>query len=139
LPLVSTGDTTFERTDLLSQATTRRPDRDRNGPFVLAAASAIARGSQDAKLPQPRLVVVGDSDFLSNALLVLTPNRDLGMRIVAWLAGEEDAHVVSVEERQNRRVSMTEAQLTVMRVVNLGLLPLIPVFAGLIQLYRSRR
>jgi hypothetical protein len=33
---------------------------------------------------------------------------------------------------------MTESGLTTMRLVNLGLLPLLPVLAGLIQLFRSR-
>jgi len=138
-PLVSTGETTFERTDLLSASTEFREGRDVRGPFVLAVATAIPRGTQDAKLPEPRLVVAGDSDFLSNALLPLAPNRDLAMRIIAWLAGEREAQVVSVEERQNRRIAMTESRLTVMRLVNIGLLPLIPLVAGLIQFFRSRR
>jgi len=138
-PLVSTGESTFERADLMSRSADFRPGRDRRGPFVLAVAVQIPRGSRDAKLPEPRLVVAGDSDFLTNALLTLTPNRDLAIRIIAWLAGEEETHMVSVEERQNRRISMTEAQLTLMRLVNFGLLPLIPVLAGLIQFIRSRR
>ena len=138
-PLVSTGDTTFERLDLLSASTEFREGRDRRGPFVLAVASAIPRGTRDAKLPEPRIVVAGDSDFLSNALLPLAPNRDLAVRMIAWLAGEQETHVVSVEERQNRRIAMTESGLTTMRLVNIGLLPLIPVLAGLIQLLRSRR
>jgi ABC-type uncharacterized transport system involved in gliding motility auxiliary subunit len=138
-PLVSTGDTAFERIDLLSTSTEFKPGRDRRGPFVLAAANAISRGSRDAALPEPRIVVTGDSDFLTNALLTLTPNRDLAVRIMAWLAGEEATHVVSVEERQNRRITMTESRLTTMRLVNIGLLPLIPVLAGLIHFFRSRR
>lgn len=138
-PLVSTGDTAFERIDLLSTSTEFKPGRDRRGPFVLAAANAISRGSRDAALPEPRIVVTGDSDFLTNALLTLTPNRDLAVRIMAWLAGEEETHVVSVEERQNRRITMTESRLTTMRLVNIGLLPLIPVLAGLIHFFRSRR
>ena len=137
-PLVSTGDTAFERIDLLSTSTEFKPGRDRRGPFVLAAANAVPRGSRDSKLPEPRIVVTGDSDFLTNALLTLTPNRDLAVRIIAWLAGQEETHVVSVEERQNRRITMTESGLTTMRLVNLGLLPLLPVLAGLIQLFRSR-
>ena len=138
-PLVSTGETTFERVDLLSASTDFREGRDRRGPFVLAAATEIPRGPRDSKLPVPRLVVAGDSDFVSNQLLPLTPNRDLFMRMVAWLAGEQESRVVSVEERQNRRITMTESQLTLMRLVNIALLPLLPVLAGLVQFLRSRR
>src|SRR5438046_6547483 len=36
-----------------------------------------------------RLVVVGDSDFASDAYLDLLGNRDLALNAVAWAAGEE--------------------------------------------------
>ena len=44
-PLASTGDTAFERVDLASQAIEFRDGRDRRGPFVLAVATSIPRGS----------------------------------------------------------------------------------------------
>jgi len=138
-PLVSTADTAFERVDLMSQATELRQGRDRQGPFLLAVATTIPRGSRDAALPEPRIVVVGDSDFLANGFITWTANRDLAVRMIAWLAGEEDAHVVSVGERQNRRITMTEGGRTAMYLVNLGLLPLLPLVAGLVQFLRSRR
>jgi ABC-type uncharacterized transport system involved in gliding motility auxiliary subunit len=84
-------------------------------------------------------VVTGDSDFITNSLLTMAPNRDFAMRIIAWLSGEEESRVVSVEERQNRRIGMSEAGKTVMYVVNVGLLPLIPLVIGLLLFFRSRR
>jgi len=131
-PLASTADTAFERVDLMSQATEFREGRDRRGPFALAVASAIPRGSRDASLPQPRIVVTGDSDFLANGLLTWTANRDLAARMIAWLAGVEEARVVAVGERQNRRIPLTERGRTWMYLVNLGLLPLLPLAAGLL-------
>ncbi len=131
-PLVSTADTAFERVDLVSQATGFREGRDRKGPFLLAVASSIPRGSQDAALPEPRIVVVGDSDFLANGLITWTANRDLAVRIVAWLAGVEEMNVVSAGERQNRRIPLTERRRTVMYLVNIGLLPLLPLVAWLL-------
>jgi ABC-type uncharacterized transport system involved in gliding motility auxiliary subunit len=138
-PLVSTAATAFERADLMSQATEFREGRDRRGPFVLAVATAIPRGSRDAALPEPRIIVTGDADFLANGLITWTANRDLAVRMIAWLAGVEDARVVSASERQNRRIPLTEGRRTWMYVVNLGLLPLLPLAAGLVRLYRSRR
>lgn len=138
-PLVSTAGTAFERVDLVSQATQFRPDRDRRGPFMLAVATSIPRGSRDAALPEPRMVVAGDSDFLANGLITWTANGDLAVRMIAWLAGVEEARVVSAGERQNRRIGMTEAGRRAMYLVNLGLLPLLPLVAGLVQFARSRR
>ena len=133
-PLASTADTAFERVDLASQATGFREGRDRRGPFALAVASSIPRGARDAALPEPRLVVTGDSDFMANGLITWTANRDFAVRMLAWLAGVEDARVVAASERQNRRVPLTERRRTWMYLTNLGLLPLLPLAAGLIVL-----
>jgi len=130
-PLASTAGTAFERVDLVSQDTAFREGRDRRGPFALAIATSIPRGSRDAALPEPRIVVTGDSDFLANGLITWTANRDFAVRIIAWLSGVEEARVVAVSERQNRRVPLTERRRTWMYLVNLGLLPLLPLAAWL--------
>ena len=124
-PLASTADTAFERVDLVSQATEFRDGRDRRGPFFLAVATSIPRGVRDAALPESRIVVTGDSDFLANGLITWTANRDLAVRMIAWLSGVEEARVVAASERQNRRVPLTESRLRWMYFVNLGLLPLL--------------
>ena len=126
-PLASTADTAFERVDLVSRSTAFREGRDRHGPFTLAVATSIPRGSRDAALPEPRIVVTGDSDFLANGLITWTANRELAVRMIAWLAGVEEARVVAASERQNRRVPLTERRRAWMYVVNLGLLPLLPL------------
>ncbi len=128
-PLASTADTVFERVDLVSQAAEFREGRDRRGPFALAVATSIPRGARDAALPEPRLIVTGDSDVLANGLITWTANRDLAVRMVAWLAGVEEAHVVAASERQNRRIPLTERRRTWMYIVNLLLLPLLPLAA----------
>jgi gliding motility-associatede transport system auxiliary component len=131
-PLASTAGSAFERVDLSSEATAFREGRDRRGPFDLAVATSVPRGSRDAALPEPRIVVTGDSDFLANGLLTWTANRDLAVRIIAWLCGVEEARVVAVSERQNRRVQLTERRRRWMYVVNLGVLPLLPLVAWLV-------
>jgi hypothetical protein len=131
-PLASTADTAFEQADLVSQATEFREGRDRRGPFALAVATSIPRGSRDAALPEPRIVVTGDSDFMANGLITWTANRDLVVRMLAWLAGLEEARVVAASERQNRRVPLTESRLRWMYLVNLGLLPLLPLTTWLL-------
>ena len=131
-PLASTADTAFERLDLVSQATEFREGRDRRGPFALAVATSIPRGSRDAALPEPRLIVTGDSDFLANGLITWTANRDLAVRMVAWLSGVDEVRVVAASERQNRRIPLTERRRTWMYVVNLLLLPLLPLAAWVV-------
>jgi hypothetical protein len=110
---------------------------DTQGPFVLAVATTIGVAARPKE--QFRLVVFGDSDFISNGYLGRQGNRDFFLRALAWLLGEEEAIVVAVEERENRRIELTEQMRAWMYIVNLGLVPLIPLVAGIIVFIRSRR
>jgi hypothetical protein len=110
---------------------------DTRGPFILAAATTIGAASRPRE--QFRLVVFGDSDFISNGYLRRQGNRDFFLRALAWLLGEEEATVVAVDERENRRIELTEQTRAWMYIVNLGLLPLIPLVAGVVVFIRSRR
>jgi hypothetical protein len=110
--------------------------RDRGGPLTLAAATTLRTG----RLPgdETRIVVFGDSDFVSNASR-LPANREIFLRTLAWLLAEEEATIVSVDDRENRRILLTERMRAWMYIINLGLLPLIPLGAGILVYVRSRR
>jgi ABC-type uncharacterized transport system involved in gliding motility auxiliary subunit len=110
---------------------------DIRGPLTLAAATTIGEVARLDR--QSRIAVVGDSDFVSNAFLRRQGNRDFFLRTLAWLLGEEEATVVAVDERENRRIELTQQMLAWMYIVNLGVLPLIPLVAGTIVFIRSRR
>jgi len=110
---------------------------DLRGPLTLAAATTVRAG----KLPgeETRIAVFGDSDFIANAGIRFSNNRDLFLRALGWLLGEQEATFVSVEDRENRRILLTRQMQAWMYIVNLGLLPLIPLVAGIVVYVRSRR
>ena len=135
-PLAATGPQAFERVDLMSQATEFREGRDHRGPLTLAVATTVPRGSKDARLPEARMVVFGDSDFVSNGFIGRQGTATWGCGVAG---GEEEARIVDVADRENRRIELTEQTRMAMYVVNFGLLPLIPLAAGLIQLFRARK
>ena len=110
---------------------------ERTGPLGLAAATSVRAGRRPDQ--EARLVVTGDSDFISNAFVRRQGNRDFFLRGVAWLLGEEEATIVAVDPRENRRLELTEGTRAWMYIVNLGLLPLIPLIAGIVVYVRSRR
>lgn len=137
MALARSGDRSYEETDLLQAPSTFDQGRDRTGPFTLAAVTTIktGRGPSD----EMRLAVFGDSDFISNALVARQGNRDLFLRTISWLVGEEEATIVSVPDRENRRVELSERQRVWMYAVNVLLLPGIPLVAGIVVLIRARR
>ena len=111
--------------------------KDTPGPLTLV--SAVALGSHAQPGEDARLVVFGDADFVSNAFLRRQGNRDFFLRSLSWLMGEEEATIVSVDNRQNRRIELTERTRTWMYIVNLVALPFIPLLAGVFVYLRSQR
>ena len=118
-------------------APTLKPGRDVPGPLTLAAAVATGGGGRQDR--ETRLVVVGDADFISNAWLRRQGNRDFFLRTLAWLIGEQEATVVSVDSRENRRIELTQSARAWMYIVNIGLLPMIPLLAGIVVYLRGKR
>lgn len=136
--VASTSERSFVSTERQGENVRVDPARDRRGPFTLAAATSVkvAGGGRPEEL---RIVVFGDADFVSNALLGRQGNRDLFLRSVAWLAGEEEATVVSVEGPENRRIELTERTKVWMYLVNVLFLPLIPLALGVFAFLRAKR
>lgn len=135
--LAKTSNRSFEAPNSDAQTATFAPERDRRGPFVLAAATTIKRSGRPGD--EIRLVVFGDSDFVSNGFFGRQGNATLFLRTISWLVGEAEATIVSAQDRENRRIDLTERTRDWMYAVNLVFLPLIPLVSGIIVLVRSRR
>ena len=90
------------------------------GVVEVAEAGAVAVGSrvlddaavapEVAQAPGGRVVVFGDSDFLSNELVLQGSNLDLFLNSVAWLVGEEDQISIRPNELGSGTLTMTELQ-----------------------------
>ncbi len=108
-------------------------DEDRAGPLTLAAAVQVESGSgsegstADEEAPAPpegRLVIVGDSDFIGNDL-ALAPlgNADLFLNMVHWLTEDEDLIAIRPRRAEDRRITMTAAQVRNTVLFSLVFLP----------------
>jgi ABC-type uncharacterized transport system involved in gliding motility auxiliary subunit len=141
--LAQTGSRSFVKAGADMMPLQFDPQADRRGPITVAMATeagipaavhAAARRSD-----RPRLVVFGDSDFAGNGYLRYGGNRDLFLRAISWLVGEREATVVNVSDRENRRVAISQATKQVMFIVNLVVLPLIPMVVGIVIVIRAKR
>jgi ABC-type uncharacterized transport system involved in gliding motility auxiliary subunit len=83
------------------------------GPVSIAAAVSFpadaTSGATDAKA-EGRLVVVGDSDFISNGAINSAGNRDLGLNMDNWLAQQEDMIAIRPRDPADRRITLTQDQ-----------------------------
>lgn len=60
-------------------------------PIVVAVTKTTGKG---------RLVVIGDSDFVTNGFLNLSGNKDFILNVIAWLAGDELAISIRPRSRE---------------------------------------
>jgi ABC-type uncharacterized transport system involved in gliding motility auxiliary subunit len=141
--LAQTSPRSFLRTGESVATAEFEPGKDRRGPITVVVATEagvpVSWALKDRRSDRVRLVVFGDSDFVSNGYLFLMANRDLFLRTVSWLVGEKNVTVVNVQERENRRILISQTMKGAMYVVNLIVLPLIPLLAGIIVVIRAKR
>ena len=83
-----------------------------------------AEGDDAPPSPEGRLVIVGDSDFIGNNL-ALAPlgNADLFLNMVNWLTEDEDLIAIRPRSAEDRRITMTAAQVRNVVLLSLVFLP----------------
>ena len=87
--------------------------QDLKGPVSIAVAGERARSPQaEPAAPQPRWIVVGDSDFAINAQLPNAGNRDFLLAAVYWLTGQESLIGIGPKTLNSVRLQMIQPQLT---------------------------
>lgn len=108
------------------------PGRDVRGPVPLAVA--VERGGiagLGADLAAARLVVVGESLFLGNELIVSGANLDFASLAVNWLLDRpHDLAGLAARPLHEYRLALTPAQMTRVRWLLLGVLPGMILAAG---------
>ncbi len=110
-------------------------------PVVVAVEMADeAKPAADLKGVQGRrMLVVGDSDFVTNAYLTLSGNKDFLLRMLRWLARDERRAVLESQHPQFQPLFLSRAQQTAMLAVCLFIFPLFFFAVGLIQILLRRR
>lgn len=120
---------------LNSAAVDPNDPKNKKGPLTIAAAGTYDTGKPDG---QGRFVVVGSSAWAANSFLGFQGNADLALNTVDWLASAEDLISIRPKEPEDRRVTMTRAQLSMVRTVSQFLLPLAIVFVGVSVWWKRR-
>lgn len=109
-------------------------DRDTAGPITIAAAFERAVGSR-----QQRVVVVGNGNFLSNTFIGNGGNRDLGVNMVNWLAGDDNLITIQPRGTADARIEIDSAGLYLIAFTFLFALPFAFMLTGAVVWWRRRR
>ena len=152
--LVETSAASWAETDIKTLQSSNQVARDlekgdKAGPVSLAAAvsSPVANAPAPAEgqkpedstsKPETRIVVVGDSDFASNAFLNIPGNRDLFMNTVNWLSQQENLIAIRPRDPQDRRVTLTRDQQTRISLLTVLGIPGLLLLGGVHTWWRRR-
>ena len=84
------------------------------------------------------MVVLGDSDFASNALLGFQGNQDFFLNTVAWLAQDPDLISIRPREAEDQRMFLSAQQQRNVLLVSLLLVPGAFVVMGIAAWWKRR-
>ena len=133
--LFSSSSTSLATNNLSSPAVDPNDPKNKKGPLTIAAAGTYNTGKQDS---QGRFVVIGSSSWAANSFMKFNGNSDLALNTIDWLASDEDLISIRPKPEEDRRITMTRAQLNWVRITSQFLLPLVVVFAGVSVWWRRR-
>jgi len=129
---------------LETKETTRTTESQVRGPMSMGAM-IIAGGTLTDKAVEKqgfekltRLVVIGDSDFVTNRHIQNGGNGDLFLNAVNWLAEEE--HLISIRPKQSAfsRLVLSKQASAFIQFLCVGLIPLVALLIGCIVWWRNR-
>jgi ABC-type uncharacterized transport system involved in gliding motility auxiliary subunit len=92
----------------------------------------------NAPKPESRVVGIGDSDFAANFALGIQGNSDLFMNTINWLAQQEGLIAIRPREPSDRRLTLTESNVTSLRWLSLLIVPAVVFGAGVLTWWRRR-
>ena len=114
--------------NLSSAAVNVNDPKNKKGPLTIAAAGTYNTGKEKS---QGRFVVVGSSSWIANRFINFNGNDDLALNTINWLSSDEDLISIRPKQPEDRRITMTRAQLGWVRATSQFLLPGIVVIAGI--------
>jgi ABC-type uncharacterized transport system involved in gliding motility auxiliary subunit len=133
--LFDSSSSSLATTNLSSPEVSVADPRNLKGPFTIAAAGTYSTGKPNT---EGRFVVAGSSTWAANRFLGFNGNSDLALNAVNWLASDEDLISIRPKPPEDRRITMTRAQLILVRATSQFVLPLIVVIAGTMVWWKRR-
>lgn len=145
--IITTDDKTWTETGPLDKPPLQYDPKsqERRGPLVIALTltrtplTSDASTTGESSLSQQRVVVVGDGDFLSNALLANAGNSDLGLNLIHWLTYQDRFIDIQPKTHKDVDLSVNSMHMFLFRFGFPVVLPIIFLTLGLLIRYRRHQ
>lgn len=110
------------------------PKADLRGPVPLALAAELTEAPRGA-----RIVVVGDSDFLTNVYVRLSGNKDFSLNILQWLVKDDRWIAIRAKEPRFEPLFLRFHQSVGVAGLTIGVLPLALLVTGSLGIWFRRK
>jgi ABC-type uncharacterized transport system involved in gliding motility auxiliary subunit len=128
-------------TNLNSQEANYDPAADLKGPLPLAVAvtKEVKPSSDKGPAIKARMVVAGTSHFPIDAYFPTQGNGNLFLNMVSWLAQDEELISIRPKPMDDRRIVLSQSQLSMLRLLTIFIFPGIALIIGVIVVWNRRR
>ena len=133
--LFESSDSSLATTELNSPSINPNDPKNMKGPLTIAAAGTYGTGKENS---EGRFVVVGSSSWVANSFISFNGNSDLALNMMNWLSSDEELISIRPKEQEDRKITMTRAQLNWVRISSQSLLPTALFLLGLSVWWRRR-
>jgi ABC-type uncharacterized transport system involved in gliding motility auxiliary subunit len=143
-PLMKTHPQSWSETGKIEGAVEYNEGSDINGPLDIAIALEHEQQKSDQKkdetISQPqRIIVVGDSDFITNALLPYGGNQELAMKMINWLSANDTFLDIPTKAATDLELQLSRNTVILLGMTFLFVLPLSLLSTGLFVWLRRRK
>jgi hypothetical protein len=132
--ILKTSGDSWGEVDFASREVSFNEERDLRGPVTIAAL--VEKTIGDEKLI---LAIYGDSDFASNGYWRNSGNANIFLNTINYLAEEEDLISIRPKDYDDRRVTLTQAEVKTIFYLVVIAIPIIVIIAGVVFYIRRGR
>jgi len=125
--ILQTSGNSWGETDLSKPEVSFDSETDLQGPVTIAALVEKSVGENKMSL-----AIFGDSDFASNGYWKNQGNADIFLNTINYLAEEEDLISIRPKDIDDRRVTLTQADVKTLFYLVVIAIPLLVIIAGVI-------
>lgn len=138
-PVIVTHERTWNETgEMAGQITQGDNEGEQSGPLTIGTSLTRSLQQEDGQLITQRIVVTGDSDFLSNQFLGNGSNLALGLNMLNWLSHDDNLIAISPRKAKDTQLDLSPTQQIIIAAFFLFLLPSLLLGAG-IRIWVVRR
>jgi ABC-2 type transport system permease protein len=134
--MMQTTDKGYGETDLHDKALKYHPGIDLKGPVPMAVAAEWPLPDQPNTTA--RLVVFGNSTFITNQMVQAPGNIDLGLNSFSWAVGDDSKISIHPKEDTNRVLNLSNVGASFIGYFTIMVLPGAVLIAGIVIWWRRR-